>query len=629
MINEHKTSKAASQGSPSLGDETTKIVTNLNIGSSHNSVARYELGSERIPAVELYRSGQLTAAEAAQMIGMKPSGFYKIIRRVRAHGGDLNAVTAATPGRRKTPVECSAEVEQLILDALIAYQGKAATIEKVWVTAQMLADERELKRPSYHAVRRRLKKKGKRFLTQLRLGKVEAADIFEARPSYKATTRPLEWVQIDHTRVDLIVVDEHDRKVIDRPWVSFAICIHTRAIVGFYLSLLPPNAVTVAMLIENCVLPKTSMLASLDLDEKIWPMYGIPEVIHADNAAEFRSEVLKANLKRFGVKVEHREVGKKHQGGHIERLIGTMMNSHIHFLKGTTYSNALQRGDDNSESRASITISALRKFFVCAIHAYNNRKHSAIKTLPDTKWKEYFTQYSPLRTIDESLHQSFRYVLYPEKPKLIRAGGIEMHGRFYYARCLQYKVRDELLVKFDPNDLSYILVDLEKDGKYTKIPEYRNEANRSRDYAFYRVERQLKGERDGTYSPEATASLALGQAIVAEEYRKTAQSKRKAAREAGKRDQKQYTEALDAQSERVNQRKTDLTDQAEHMKAANQTVAQTPAKPRKPRRSVGQEERARLKGIKGGRGATENGWRGFAQSRMAEQIDFDTPPTIY
>jgi putative transposase len=306
------------------------------------------------------------------------------------------------------------------------------------------------------------------------------------------------------------------------------------------------------------------------------------------------------------------------------------MCSHIHFLRGTPYSNIQQRGDEDSEGRASFTISALRKFFVCAIHAYNNRKHSAIKMFPAMKWKEHFAHHAPPRQIDELHHQNFRYVLFPEKPKLIRAGGIELHCRFYYAPCLQDKTRDELLVKFDPNDFSHIFVDLNEDGKYVKIPEYRNEAGRSYDYSSYRVERQQKGERDGTYSPEGTASLALGEAIAQEEYRKTAKSKRQAAKEAGKRDQKQYTESLAAQSEYLIPGEVVLIDQMDHL--GSETIPSTdekPAKQRKTQENSSRQKPARLRGINGARAVTDQRWRGFSKDNLAEQIDFDAPPTIY
>ncbi|MEK0363206.1 Mu transposase C-terminal domain-containing protein [Pseudomonas sp. CBC3] len=602
----------------------------LSNSSSTHSIDRYNIATERIPFIKQFLTGGLAAKEAAKMIGVKLSGFYKIIRRVQASGGDLSAVVAGKPGRRNTPLEFSAEVEEIIAEAVKSYRGKAATIESVWKKSHVLADERGLPRPSYHVVRRRLRSRGKKFLEQMRLGKAEAADTFEARPGYKVTTRPLEWVQIDHTRVDLIIVDEDDRTVVDRPWVSFAICIHTRAIVGFYLSLLPPNGVTVALLIENCVLSKRNLLASYGLDESLWPMFGIPEVLHADNAAEFRSEIIKANLKRFGVKIEHRDVGKKHQGGHIERLIGTMMNSHIHFLRGTTYSNTIERGDEDSEGRACFTISELRKYFLCAIHAYNDRKHSSIGMSPLNKWKEHFARHAPPRQIEDGLQKNFRYVLYPEKLKTIRNCGIEMNGRFYYAPCLQEKIRTELTVKYDPNDLSYLLVDLDKDGKYEKIPVYRNETGRSNDYAEYRVERQCKGERAGTNSPEGTASLALCDQIAADAQRKTSQSKRQAAKQAGKKDQKQYTESLDAQADSNNQDGTVLV--GDFAKETTNTKSEKPAKPVRGKANQPKTDRrsvVNLTVVKGTRDPSKQAWRGFAAKSSAVNIDYDVAPTIY
>jgi hypothetical protein len=43
-----------------------------------------------------------------------------------------------------------------------------------------------------------------------------------------AVTAPLEQVQIDHTVIDLIVVDERDRQPIGRPYLTIAIDVFTR-----------------------------------------------------------------------------------------------------------------------------------------------------------------------------------------------------------------------------------------------------------------------------------------------------------------------------------------------------------------------------------------------------------------
>nr|WP_269137361.1 Mu transposase C-terminal domain-containing protein [Pseudomonas sp. PGPR40] len=148
--------------------------------------------------------------------------------------------------------------------------------------------------------------------------------------------------------------------------------------------------------------------------------------------------------------------------------------------------------------------------------------------------------------------------------KVIRNGGIEMHNRFYYAPILQQKIRDSVLVKYDPYDVSSILVDLDSDGKYVKIPCHRNPFKRSSNYEIYRAQRQQKGERDGTLTKDGTASIALAQDIENEEARLTAKSKKDKAREAAAvKDYKKNskgTTVIPKESE-VNT----LIDQAEHL----------------------------------------------------------------
>lgn len=540
--------------------------TLLNVNSSQKDIERLLIGNERIPTVEAYLTKEMNALTAAEALGVTLSGFYKIVRRVQASKGDLGVVVAKKPGRKASLPEFEPNMEAIIIESLLHYEGKAATIEKVWEQVCTLADGQLLPRPSYHLVRKRLQALGKSVLAKMKLGKATADDIYEARPGYKDTTRPLEWVQIDHTRMDLIVVDEDDRTIIlGRPWISLAICIHTRVVLGFYLTLLPPSAISVAMLIENCVLPKAGFLASLGLDPRLWPMHGVPSVIHADNASEFRSDLVKANLKTFGVTMEHRDVGKKHQGGHIERLIGTMMTSKVHFLRGTTYSNTLQRGDEDCEGKAVFTLPGLRKYMVCAIHSYHERKHSGIRMSPADKWKKYYAQHAPPKQIEEARHENFRYVLYPEKIKVIRNGGIEMHNRFYYAPILQQKIRDSVLVKYDPYDVSFIMADLDGDGKYVKIPCYRNPFKRSSNYEIYRAQRQQKGERDGTLTKDGTASVALGQIIEKEEARLTAKSKKGKAQEAAVKDYKKHSRATAVKPEESDA--SELIDQTVHLSA--------------------------------------------------------------
>ena len=52
---------------------------------------------------------------------------------------------------------------------------------------------------------------------------------------------PLDIIQIDHTKVDVILVDEETRKPIGRPIITVAIDVFSRMIFGFYISFEGPS----------------------------------------------------------------------------------------------------------------------------------------------------------------------------------------------------------------------------------------------------------------------------------------------------------------------------------------------------------------------------------------------------
>jgi transposase InsO family protein len=69
---------------------------------------------------------------------------------------------------------------------------------------------------------------------------------------------PLSLVQIDHTLVDVIVVDKLTREPIQRPWLTLAIDVCSRCVVGIHLTLEPPSAMSVALCIAHGAKAKAS-----------------------------------------------------------------------------------------------------------------------------------------------------------------------------------------------------------------------------------------------------------------------------------------------------------------------------------------------------------------------------------
>jgi len=235
--------------------------------------------------------------------------------------------------------------------------------------------------PSYKAIQRRVAEFDRRTLLKKRLGAKHARQHLSPVQEGVQMNEPLELMQIDHTLADVIVVDEIDREPIGRPWLTLAIDVATRTVPGFHLSLEAPCATSVALALSMAVLPKERLLATLGVD-LTWPCYGLPQRVHLDNAHEFRSKALKHGCQEYGIEICYRPPGQPHFGGHIERLIGTMMGE-VHLLPGTTFSSVADRGNYKSTNAAVMTMRELEAWLAVQIAGvYHVRPHRGLGKPP-------------------------------------------------------------------------------------------------------------------------------------------------------------------------------------------------------------------------------------------------------
>ena len=107
-------------------------------------------------------------------------------------------------------------------------------------------------------------------------------------PGSYEVTRPLQVVQVDHTQVDIMIVDQATREPAGRPWITLAIDVLTRMVTGFHLALELPSRISVGLCLLHAVYDKTVWLAERQVDAA-WPVAGLPEALHVDNGADFRS----------------------------------------------------------------------------------------------------------------------------------------------------------------------------------------------------------------------------------------------------------------------------------------------------------------------------------------------------
>ena len=161
----------------------------------------------------------------------------------------------------------------------------------------------------------------------------------KAIPGQYVASRPLETVQIDHTEVDLFLVDETTREAMSvRPWLTLAIDVCTHMVVGFHLSMDRPSRMSIGLCMLNAVFEKSAWPKENVIDAR-WPAAGLPEALHADNGADFRSRAFSWAWREEGIKLIWRPVGAPRYGGHIERLIGAII--------GRRHSKTLEQGVAN------------------------------------------------------------------------------------------------------------------------------------------------------------------------------------------------------------------------------------------------------------------------------------------
>ena len=85
--------------------------------------------------------------------------------------------------------------------------------------------------------------------------------------------------------------------------------------------------------------------------------------------------------------MDYRPVRTPHYGGHIERLIGTMMGK-VHLLPGTTFSDIRAKGDWKPEDTAAMTLDEIERWLAHAIvGVYHHDLHRGIGTTPLAAWE--------------------------------------------------------------------------------------------------------------------------------------------------------------------------------------------------------------------------------------------------
>lgn len=455
------------------------------------------------------------AGSIAKELGVSIATIYRW-RLAYLENGNLTALAPHRPtgGRGDSRIDPAVEtVVRDVIDNMFLTKQKL-TVSKVEVEVDRQCRRAKLKPPHGSTLRRRIAALTEREKTTARDG-VKGAKKYEPVPGrYPGADFPNAVWQIDHTPADICIVDDVYRRNIGRCWVTVAIDVFSRCVVGFYLSLDAPNATSVGMCLTNAILMKDGWLKAHGLQVP-WNVWGKPRTVHADNDKTFRCNAVSQAAKLHRINLEWRPVKKPRWGGHIERLLGTL-NREIHTLPGTTFANPLMRGEYKPHEEAELTFGEFEKYFaqyICGV--YHSNFHEGIRRSPISKYEAGLLGDGVVPGIGFPEHEKdpARLVLdfLPMKKATVQSDGITVNSITYYDPLLDpwihamdpsTKKKRKFICRQDPRDISVLwFLDPEK-NRYFKIG-YRNPEYPSITLWEYRAIRlQLRAEGHKTVNEE-------------------------------------------------------------------------------------------------------------------------------
>ena len=462
-------------GSPRVAKPIVAAVTQLDLQSiTNDDWLRAEFKRLQVKMLwEQSRHGDSSYKSIAANAGVSVGTLYRWAEKYRASGYVLSSLIEEKRDGGRGQGRLDEAVEAIISDYiandyLTLQKPTPATAAK---EIRRRCANAKFPLPAVNTIRLRLSWIAEREHVKKRQGTAAAEDKFDKiEGSIPNANWPLAIVQMDHTLLPVMIVDDTHRLPIKRAWITLAIDVFSRVCLGFYLTLDPPSAMSAGMCVTHCMLPKNEWLSQRPTNGGKWPFFGTMDSLHCDNAREFRGDMLLVACNEYDIDLILRPVKKPRYGAHIERLMGTVSEA-LKSLEGATFSGPEEKGEYDAEGNACMTLEELEKWLILMFTNYHcNVVHSGIGTTPEQRWRDGLmgTKTLPRRGLQPppADREKLRLDFLPFYERVINPYGIDIDGLNYFDDVLRpYIGRTqpenpkrgvEYRFRRDPRDVSHI-----------------------------------------------------------------------------------------------------------------------------------------------------------------------------
>lgn len=226
-------------------------------------------------------------------------------------GGDIRSLIPQTgqqggKGKGRLDVRVERIIEAVLADYASITERVSTVDQVVTAVVNRIADENrfrdsqdQLSLPSESTIRRRIKGAGEKRVLGRRLSRREQQAESTVQPGPRPT-RILERVEIDHTTLDLFVVDETDGLPVGRPHITACIDKYSGLVPGWYIGFNQGGYESIMLCLQHAFLPKPDYREKYGTEHD-YPVYGLFEKLCIDNGRDFKSRDLQSALAELGV----------------------------------------------------------------------------------------------------------------------------------------------------------------------------------------------------------------------------------------------------------------------------------------------------------------------------------------
>jgi len=192
-----------------------------------------------------------------------------------------------------------------------------------------------------------------------RLGREAARHHFKMIKGHLPADYPLDVVEIDHTPLNLFVLDDKSFLPLGRPWLTAIKDRYSGVLLGFYISFQATGLDSIFGAIKHSLWSHQLAYELWPELENSWPTFGRAHYYCSDRGADFLSPRYRAALLSLGSFYEYCERRTPWLKGSVERFFLTLEQTFFESMSGRTYASLEKRGDYHPEKDAVVRFSTL------------------------------------------------------------------------------------------------------------------------------------------------------------------------------------------------------------------------------------------------------------------------------